>query len=234
MAPLLSWMAIAPPASPASLPEKLDPVIVTTPSMLPKMAPPQSSAELSVNVEFVTVSESEAITAPASSEDTLWSNTESLIVMGPLPRTAPPSLDEPWTNVRPEIVTAEPPVTSKTRELSLPEMVSAVAPGPVNVRSLLKAMSPEVNVMLPVTWKSMVSPELAAATWARSDPAPVSFVVVTCSVVAAPAASTPGPIHVAPMARAALPAVSAAPTAWARSPFFAASRRSARLRGETS
>ena len=164
----------------------------------------------------------------------LWSKTESLTVSGPEARIAPPSLAEPWTKVSPEMVTAEPPVTSKTRELSVPEIVRAVAPGPVKVRFLLKAMSPEVNGMVPVTWKSIVSPELAAATWARSDPPPVSARVVTCSVVAAPAASTPGPIQVAPMARAALPAVSAAPTACARLPFLAASRRSARLRGETS
>ena len=68
------------------------------------------------------------------------------------------SSDEPCASVRPEMVTADPPVMLKMREASLPDTVSVAAPGPLMVRFLANAISPVVSVMVPVTEKSMVSP----------------------------------------------------------------------------
>src|SRR5437667_5015404 len=54
-----------------------------------------------------------------------------------------------------------------------------LAPGPRIVRSLSIANSPLVNVMRPLTAKVTVSPEAALAMAWRSEPDPLSAVVVT-------------------------------------------------------
>ena len=129
------------------------------------------------------------------------------------------------------MVTAEVPLMLKIRVASPPDTVRALAPGPLMVRSFVNEIS-VASVIVPVTSNTIVSPEAAAVIWSRRLPAPASAVVVTCSVVATPAAGNPVPTHAAVMASAALPAVSAAPAARAL-PDLAASRRSARLRGGT-
>src|SRR5260370_6144206 len=77
-------------------------------------------------------------------------------------------------------------VTSNTREAWLPLTVSWLAPGPVMVTLWLMSSSPLVNVMV---WpsrlgaKTMVSLLWAAAMSARSEPAPLSRLFRTVSVL---------------------------------------------------
>src|SRR6266851_7422014 len=77
-------------------------------------------------------------------------------------------------------------VTSNTREALLPLTASWPAPGPVMVRLCLMSSSPLVSVMV---WpsrlgaKTMVSLLWAAAISARNEPAPLSRLFRTVSVL---------------------------------------------------
>ena len=75
-------------------------------------------------------------------------------------------------------------VTLKTRETLLPLIVRSPLPGPSMIRSLSRTNSPLVRVMMPVTEKLMVSPEEASPMACRREPAPLSPVDVTISLVA--------------------------------------------------
>ena len=62
-------------------------------------------------------------------------------------------------------------------------MDNAAGPGPLIVL-LLTESGPEVRRIVPVTLKSMVSPEAASAIACLREPAPESLVLVTVRVVA--------------------------------------------------
>src|SRR5438105_11263620 len=66
----------------------------------------------------------------------------------------------------------------------LREIVGALAPGPAMTRLLLISNSPLVRRILPLTAKSMVSPDAARAIACRKEPVPLSAVVVTVMVAA--------------------------------------------------
>ena len=132
------------------------------PSMLVEMtAPPQSLAVLSAKVvlEMVgrvrTIDRAAVVAGRAAGcglvvvEHVVGEGQGPSLPMAPPPM--PLSVVVPWASVSPETVTADVPVTWKMRELSLPDRVSALAPGPVKVRSLSNAISPDVSVMVPVT-----------------------------------------------------------------------------------
>src|SRR5438270_5834729 len=102
----------------------------------------------------------------------------------------PPPLEplaEPLLIVRPLRVTDFVDfATSNTREALLPLTVNWPAPGPAMVRFCLMSSSPLVSVMVWPTKlgaKTMVSPLWAAAMSARSEPAPLSSLFVTVSVL---------------------------------------------------
>lgn len=89
----------------------------------------------------------------------------------------------PFAKVIPEIVAVTPDPTTNIRFALLPLIVRLDAPGPVIVRFVLM---PRVlsSVIVPVTPKIIVSPEEALTIALRSDPGPLSFVLVT--VIVAP------------------------------------------------
>ncbi|HEX4610736.1 MAG TPA: hypothetical protein VH092_21280 [Urbifossiella sp.] len=115
----------------------------------------------------------------------------SSVRLPPVSRAPPPSSAaalRPLVIVSPEIVTVA-PVMSNTRKALFPLTVSCVAPGPVMVRSPVMAGSAAlVAVMVwPARLGSKVMLSAPAAAFAsvmawRSDPAPVSLVVVTVNV----------------------------------------------------
>ena len=97
-----------------------------------------------------------------------------------------PSATRPLAMVRPAMVTVAPPWMSKTRLVLWPLTVSWPALGHSMSRLLLMTSSPLVSVMvwpasLPAKW--MVSPLWAAAISARSEPEPLSRLLVTVSVL---------------------------------------------------
>jgi hypothetical protein len=105
-------------------------------------------------------------------------------VVLPLLRMPPPlPVVAPLVIVRPEMVAVTLEIL-KTRLALLPLMVSWLAPGPLIVSVLLITSSPLIRVMVPVTEKLIVSPELASITAWRREPAPESFKLVTVIVAA--------------------------------------------------
>ncbi len=112
------------------------------------------------------------------------------------PPTEPPGVPTalPLEMVRPEMVTGKkpvPPLRSKMRNCGVPPAllrctVNTLAPGPVIVRSLLINNSALVSVIVvrPEA-KLIVSPDAASRIACRSEPAPLSLVLVTVMVVAA-------------------------------------------------
>ena len=98
-------------------------------------------------------------------------------------RTPPPSSDRPLFTVRPEIVTVL-GMISKTRKSAVPAAelrwtVNWLAPGPAMVRFVVITSSPLLNAITPLTAKVTVSPGAAVAIASRSEPGPLSSVVVT-------------------------------------------------------
>ena len=101
-------------------------------------------------------------------------------------RMAPPPLPSatPLVIVNPEMVTI-PAKFSNTRETALPLTARVAAPGPLMVTLWVTCSSPLVNRMVPETpVASIVSPSLAMLSAWRSEPGPLSFVLVTKMVVA--------------------------------------------------
>src|SRR5262245_2811401 len=84
--------------------------------------------------------------------------------------------------VRPEMVTVSPEVMWNSRLLALPFTVRFSAPGPEIVTFLATNNSPLVNPIVPVTAKPIMSPSFASASGWRSEPGPLSFVLVTIIV----------------------------------------------------
>src|SRR5436190_7582753 len=103
----------------------------------------------------------------------------------------PPLSARPFLMVRPEVMPTTPGWTWKMRNSGVPAAALRCtarlpAPGPVITRFLLIDSSPLVKVIAPVTEKSIVSPEVAAAIALRNEPGPLSVVVVTVIVAAIP------------------------------------------------
>src|SRR5438876_3612763 len=93
---------------------------------------------------------------------------------------------EPFSMVTPEITTVSPGAGIwKTRTDLFPLIARLDGPGPLIVR-LVVMSSVLLSVIVPVTPKLIVSPELAAAIAARREPSPLSFVFVTVIVLAKP------------------------------------------------
>src|SRR3954447_2965816 len=111
---------------------------------------------------------------------------------------------------------------------ALPCTVTAPAPLIVTESATVSLVARAMSVTPGA--KTIVSPSLASSSAWRNVPAPALPASVTVIVVAAPADGAPAPRIPALTARAALPAVRAAPAARRPRPFPAA-RRSARLRG---
>src|SRR5262249_50005548 len=112
---------------------------------------------------------------------------QPLTVSVPLLKMPPPQLlATPSLIVRPLRVTFAGWATSNTREMGLPLTVKLPAPGPAVVRLCLRERPPPGRWMV---WraglgaKTMVSKFLAAAISARSEPAPLSRLLVTVSVL---------------------------------------------------
>ncbi len=84
------------------------------------------------------------------------------------------------------MVTAFPSLMSNTREVSLPLTASLSAPGPSMSRLFLISSWSLISVMvwpLRLEAKTMVSPSLALLIVSRSEPAPLSRVLVTVRVL---------------------------------------------------
>ena len=110
--------------------------------------------------------------------------------MPPPEPAVPPgvSTPSPPVTVTPEIDTV-PPVMSNTRLWPVPLIVVCRAPAPVIVTLLLTTICPLVkNTVNAGT--VIISPGLAAATAARSDPGPLSLPLVTATVAACADAPT--------------------------------------------
>src|SRR5260370_3581235 len=108
----------------------------------------------------------------------------------------PPVVSLPLLIVSPEMLTM-PPCTSKMRNAGVPlaELrwtARRAAPGPEMVKFLTINNSPLVSVIVPLTEKLIVSPAAALAIASRSDPGPLSAVLVT--VAANPCRVTPNAI----------------------------------------
>jgi hypothetical protein len=80
--------------------------------------------------------------------------------------------------VRPEMVTVLPATISNTLVKAFPSIARLAAPGPMIVRLLLINSSPLAKVMVPVAVTQIVSPDAALAIVARSEPAPLSAVLL--------------------------------------------------------
>src|SRR5262245_33765087 len=157
------------------------------------MPPPLRTAELPVKVLRMTVAvPPTSLSRPPPLVAELPEKTTSLTVSAPKLSIPPPLLLKsvpalPPAIVRPEMDTASPASTLKTRERLLPLTVSLAAPGPVIARSPVMSSSPPVRAIVPVSpeSKAMVSAPgwaLARATAARSEPAPLSARVGTRKV----------------------------------------------------
>ncbi len=81
------------------------------------------------------------------------------------------------------VVTPDP--TTKTWEALFPLTARLVAPGPLMVMFVLMSIGPEVRMMTGHDVGSLtVSPDTAAATWARREPAPESLQFITLNMLA--------------------------------------------------
>lgn len=107
----------------------------------------------------------------------------TIIALPPSGPTFPP------LRVTPEISTL-PPVILKMRLALLPLMRRLVLPGPAIVRFLSTTSSPPARVIVPTTPNAIVSPGAAVAMASRSEPGPLSPVLVTLRVAAS--ATLPG------------------------------------------
>ena len=101
----------------------------------------------------------------------------------------PPESKEltPFATVRPSMVTVLPGLTSNTRLCKLPSTARLFAPGPLMVTSLSTFSSPLVSVILcPLSDESklIVSPSFASTSAWRSEPGPLSLVLMTVIVAA--------------------------------------------------
>ena len=103
---------------------------------------------------------------------------------------------EPFSMVSPEIAATVPTLTLKMRDVSLPLTASTATPGPVIVMLWVIAISPEVSVITLHAGDRpnvIVSPDPAAATGSRNDPAPESAQLVTVTSRPKPDPPTPPP-----------------------------------------
>ena len=100
------------------------------------------------------------------------------------PPSSPTTL--PLAMVSPEMVTVFAAWTSNTRLALLPLTVITEAPGPVIVTFLSTSNSPVVSVIVPVNraWKLIVAPSQTSRSAWRSEPAPLSFRLVTVAGLA--------------------------------------------------
>lgn len=80
------------------------------------------------------------------------------------------------------VVLPLPLVQTNTRSALLPSTARLSAPGPWMVTDLAKLIEPLVSTMVPVTAKSIVSPDAASMTACRRVPAPASARLVTVRV----------------------------------------------------
>src|SRR6266571_1036669 len=88
----------------------------------------------------------------------------------------------PFMIVRLEIVTVLAEAMWNTRLMALPFTARLAAPGPEMVMLLFTTSSPLVNPMVPVTAKLIVSPSFTMASALRSEPGPLSLMLVTVMV----------------------------------------------------
>src|SRR6266446_4230398 len=179
------------PAPEPLLPLSVLLVTLMAPVSLLKMPPPESAAVLLLSVLLLTLTvpvlklrmpppEIEAVLLLIV---LLMRLTVAVLLLRMPPPELPP-VTVPFAIVKPEKV-ATPgfaKVRLKTRLLLLPLIVNRLAPGPWKVRLLSIANSPEVSVMGLVTWvmsKVIVLPGQALAMIPRSEPAPLSLLLVT-------------------------------------------------------
>src|SRR5438067_5723456 len=108
-------------------------------------------------------------------------------VTGPTPplKMPPPNLPTAFLIVTSEIVTDPIDTTRNTVPAALPSTASRSAPGPFIVTLLLTSNFPLVSVITPlIPVASIVSPSFASASAWRSEPGPLSLVLVTITVAA--------------------------------------------------
>src|SRR5262245_57619227 len=186
-----------PPKPRAVFPVKVLPLTVNVPPMPApllsgalSMPPPLRTAELPVKVLPMTVAvPPTSLSRPPPLVAELPEKTTSLTVSAPK-LSIPPPLPVPALPpaiVRPEMDTASPASTWKTRERLLPLTVNLSAPGPLIFTASVRSSSPPVRAIVPVSplSKTMVSAPAGALAWAtaaRSEPAPASARVVTWNV----------------------------------------------------
>ena len=84
----------------------------------------------------------------------------------------------------PEILTVLWGMTPNTNVAWLPSIKSWLVPGPEIVMFLTTTSPPLVSVIVPLTAKVILSPSCATASAWRSEPAPLSFVLVTVMMAA--------------------------------------------------
>src|SRR5438477_236109 len=140
--------------------------------------PPPKVAESLLNVLPLTVMVASLRRPPPKEAESLL-NVLPLTCMAPSLRRPPPLVAKLLLKVLLPMV-AEPALYSPPPLVLLPLTVWLAAPGPAMVRLLAMAIGPLVNVMEPrLAWKVMVSPDAALPTRARSEPLPVSPLLVT-------------------------------------------------------